>query len=222
MVFQQQDHLHMAKVRYLNVNKRNTEFVNLEPNSKRWFDLNLLPNEEFKRIKNYEELYEVSNYGRIKSLKRTTTHERILKCSYTKRGYGRVCLCKNNNKKNFFIHSLVMSTFYENFYKDGLQINHKDENKHNNCIYNLEWCDNVYNINYGTGILRSKQKKYKPVEQYTMNGIFVNAYESIQAASINVSRKHNKSGVHRISKCAKGQLSSYKGFKWCFSETEVL
>lgn len=222
MGFQQQDRLRMGKRRCLGVSNYDGMFVNVEPNSERWFDLNLLKNEKFKSVKNYEGLYEVSNYGRIKSLKRNTTHDRILKCCYTKRGYCRVCLCKNNKKRKFFIHSLVMSAFCENFYKNGLQVNHKDENKSNNCIDNLEWCDNVYNINYGTGILRSKQKKYKQVEQYTMNNVFVAKYESIQAASIAVSSKHNKSGVYRISKCAKGQLLSYQGFKWRFLEGDIL
>ena len=197
----------------------NYEFV--IPNSERWLSLEDLPNERWKDIKGYEGLYKISDYGRVKSLKRTTTKEHILKIYYTKRGYCRINLYKNKNKNNFFIHSLVMKTFDDNYYDLGLQINHKDENKANNRVNNLEWCDNVYNIRYGTGIERSKQKKYKPIIQYTMLDEFVNEYESIQKASIAVTTKHNKNGVHYISNCAKGYVASYMGFKWKFKDCEV-
>ena len=74
----------------------------------------------------------------------------------------------------------------------------------------------MYNINYGTGIIRSKIQKYKPVQQYTTNDDFVAEYESIQHASIVITKKHNKNGVHHISNCAKGYKASYMGFKWKF------
>lgn len=207
----------MVKTRCSDVNN-NHEFV--IPNSERWLSLEDLPNERWKDIKDFEGFYKISDYGRVKSLKRTTTKEHILKIYYTERGYCRVNLCKNNNKKNFFVHSLVMKTFDNNHYDIVLQINHKDENKANNCIYNLEWCNNVYNIRYGTGIERSKQKKYKSVIQYTMLDEFVSTYESIQKASIVVTTKHNKSGVRYISDCAKGYKSLYMGFKWKFKDCE--
>ena len=179
-------------------------------------------NEIWKDIKGYEGLYQVSNLGRVKSLKRTTTKEHILKYHYTKRGYCRISLFKNGHKKNFFVHLLVMNTFNPNNTDRMLQVNHKDENKLNNCIDNLEWCDNLYNIRYGTGIERSKIKKYKPVLQYTITNDFVKEYESIQAASIAVSVKHNKSGIRKISNCAKGYIESYRGYKWKFKDCEVM
>lgn len=189
-------------------------------NSERYLALNDLFNEIWKDITEFEGLYQISNYGRVKSLKRTTTKEHIMKISYTKRGYCRINLYKNKRKKNFFVHSLVMNTFGSNKYQDGLQINHKDENKWNNHINNLEWCDNLYNIRYGTGIERSKVKKYKPVLQYSLSDDFIKEYKSIQDASISVTNKHNKNGVHRISDCAKGYIDSYMGFKWKFKECE--
>ena len=198
------------------MNEYDAQFVTIEPNSKRWFELDLLPNEEFRNIKGYESLYQISNYGRIKSLKRTTTHERILTSSCTKRGYCRVNIYKNGKPEKFFVHRLVMGAFNNNYRDDEMQVNHKDENKKNNVISNLEWCDNVYNINYGSGILRSSQKKCKPVAQYTMENVFVAKYNSIQDASIAVSKNHNKNGVHHVSDCAKGYISSYMGFKWRF------
>lgn len=200
----------------------NNNYVIIKPNSERWLNLEDLPNEEWRDIKDFEGLYKISNYGRVKSLKRTTTKEHILKVYYTKRGYCRINLYKDGRKKNYFIHSLVMNIFDFNYYNSGLQINHKDENKSNNHIDNLEWCDNLYNIRYGTGIERSKSSKYKAVCQYTMYNKFINEYESIQSASIAVSTKHNKSGVHYISNCAKGFSDSYMGFKWKFKDCENL
>lgn len=219
MDFQLEEQYAMVKMRCLRVNN-DCEIIT--PNSDRWLDLKNLYNEQWKNILWYEGLYKISNYGRVKSLKRTTTKEHILKIYYTKRGYCRINLYKNGHKKNYFVHALVMCAFNSNYYQNGLQINHKDENKSNNYIDNLEWCDNLYNIRYGTGIERSKIKKYKPVLQYTMYDVFVKEYNSIQEASICVSSKHNKSGVSKISKCAKGYINSYMNFKWKFKECEDL
>lgn len=192
------------------------EIIDITPDDTRFYDLTDLPNEEWKDIKGYEKLYQVSNYGRIKSLERTTTKTHILKCYFTKRGYCRICLYRDGVKRNFFVHSLVMINFGKNLYDDSLQINHLNENKKCNHISNLEWCNNIYNIRYGTGIERSKVKKHKPVAQYTNDGRFIKNYKSIQDASVAVSKNHNKSGVRRISKCAKCWLCSYRGFKWKF------
>lgn len=212
MVFQQTEVLYMEKMRCFIV----SDFINIIPNSERWLNLKDLPNEKWKDIKGYEYLYQISNYGRVKSLGRSTTKTHILKCYYTKNGYCRVCLCKNNHKRNYFVHLLVMLNFCEETYKNGLQVNHKNENKSCNLLSNLEWCDNIYNINYGTGIIRSKEKKYKPVAKYTLDDVFICKYQSIQDASLSVSTKHNKSGVGKISKCARGYIDNYRGFKWKF------
>lgn len=113
--------------------------------------------EIFKPIKGYEGLYEVSNLGRVKSLPKYhhtrfsgyTEKERILKCRIDSYGYQMVTLCKNKKQKNYLIHRLVANTFLENPYNYD-SINHKDENKLNNCVENLEFCDRYYNNNYGT------------------------------------------------------------------------
>ena len=202
-------------MRCLSVNNLK-KIIDITPDDALFYDLTNLPNEEWKDIKGYEKLYQVSNYGRIKSLERTTTKTHILKCYFTKRGYCRICLYRDGIKRNFFVHSLVMINFGKNLYDDSLQINHLNENKKCNHISNLEWCNNIYNIRYGTGIERSKVKKYKSVAQYTNDGRFMKNYKSIQDASVAVSKNHNKSGVRRISKCAKNQLSLYRGFKWKF------
>ena len=111
--------------------------------------------EEWRDIKGYEGLYQVSNLGRVKSLIRGTGNqfrfskvEVILKPHLTKKGYFRLSLSKNNKRKSFQVHRLVAEAFIPNP-NNYPQVNHKDENKTNNCVDNLEWCTNKYNCNYG-------------------------------------------------------------------------
>lgn len=113
--------------------------------------------EKWKVIKNYDN-YEISNYGRVRSIQRKTSDERNIKekilSPYTDwNGYLKVRLYNNNGSKKFFVHRLVAFHFLKNI-NNYEQINHKDENKKNNCVENLEWCSRKYNMNYG-----STQKK---------------------------------------------------------------
>ena len=128
--------------------------------------------EIWKDIKGYESLYQVSNLGRVKSLARKVIKknyvsfkkERILKQQTDRYGYKKVILQRNYQIKTFSIHRLVAEAFLENPYHLP-QINHKDENKENNCVLNLEYCDSKYNNNYGTRNKRvsetMKKKKYQ-------------------------------------------------------------
>lgn len=110
--------------------------------------------EVYKSISGYEGLYQVSNMGNIKSLDRENNigkhvTSKILKQTQTKDGYMRVQLSKSGITKSFRVHRLVAQAFTPNL--DNLpQVNHKDENKENNCVDNLEWCTAEYNTNYGT------------------------------------------------------------------------
>ena len=109
--------------------------------------------EEWRPIKDYENIYEVSNLGRIKSIK---TNKILHNCLHNK--YLVVCLCKNGCRKSYRVHRLVAEAFLEN--PENLPyINHKDEIKTNNNVVNLEWCDAKYNVNYGTAIQRRIQKQ---------------------------------------------------------------
>lgn len=95
--------------------------------------------EIWKDIKGYEGLYQISNLGRVKSLvRKRVLKERILKPKKKNSGYLFVCLCKNGELKYFHIHRLVAIAFIVN-QKNKSQINHKDCNKENNNINNLEW-----------------------------------------------------------------------------------
>lgn len=112
--------------------------------------------EEWKDIKGYEGLYQISNFGRVKSLigwngKKYISREKILKVSRQgiNKTYCRykVDLIKDGKRKNFKVHRLVAEAFIPNpnNYKE---VNHKDSNPLNNCVYNLEWCDHEYNIKH--------------------------------------------------------------------------
>jgi hypothetical protein len=116
--------------------------------------------EIWKEIKDYEGLYQISNLGRVKSLEKKVgfrkRKEKILKQHFDKDGYVKVYLCKNSKVKFLSVHRLIAQAFIPN--PDELpQINHKDENKANNKIENLEWCTCKYNINYGTRTKRQKE-----------------------------------------------------------------
>lgn len=102
-------------------------------------------------------MYSISTFGRVKSL----YTNKILK-PINNRGYRFVTLMKDNKRYNCAIHRLVAKAFIANPNRYPV-INHKDENKANNIITNLEWCDAKYNVNYGTGIERRKAatRKYR-------------------------------------------------------------
>lgn len=114
--------------------------------------------EEWRDIEGYEGLYQISNLGRVKSLSRIAidrrgiphyVNERILKQAFDKNGYCLVGLHINGKIKSGKVHRLVASAFIDNPHNLP-DVNHKDENKSNNNVDNLEWCTPKYNINYGT------------------------------------------------------------------------
>ena len=100
--------------------------------------------EDWKPIKDFE-VYLVSNLGNVYS----TKSKKKMHLHKMKNGYMHINLSKNNKKHSFYVHRLVANAFIPNP-KNLPQVNHKDENKENNCVSNLEWCSNQYNQNYGT------------------------------------------------------------------------
>ena len=144
--------------------------------------------EIWKMIPGYEGLYMVSNLGRVKSLNyRHTGKEHILKQQIINK-YKTVCLSNGGYQKTLKVHRLVAMAFIPN--PDNLpEVNHKDENKFNNCVENLEWCTAKYNSNYGTKNQRqseqmtNRQDLSKPIEQYTLDGKLVKVWPSAAEAS---------------------------------------
>lgn len=130
--------------------------------------------EIWKDIEDYEGLYQVSNFGRIKSLKRTvmrrnnrqyTEKEKILNQYNNKKGYKYVCLCKEGKAKSIKTHRLVAETFIPNIFNKE-QVNHIDYDKANNIVTNLEWVTNKENYEHArknqnivNGLLLRWQKK---------------------------------------------------------------
>ena len=121
--------------------------------------------EIWRPIEGYEGLYEISSYGRVKSVDRYDRRNqfrkgKLLKNKDNGNGYLICSLSKNGIVKNKYIHRLVAEAFIER--ADGLyEVNHKDENKKNNSVDNLEWCDRKYNNTYGTKTEREIKSKIK-------------------------------------------------------------
>ena len=137
--------------------------------------------EEWKEIPGYEGLYEVSNKGNIRSLIRN----KIIKGFINRGGYRLVGLSKNGIRKKIAVHSLVAQAFIPNL--DGLpQVNHKDEDKSNNSVENLEWCDAKYNIHYGT---RSDKVKKTQIKNGYWFGLDRKEYRNIYKQYIGVKRR---------------------------------
>jgi len=165
--------------------------------------------EIWKDIKGYEGLYQVSNLGNVKSFHKEK--ERLLKFGINNKGYYVVNLYKENNATTKKVHRLVAETFIANLYNLPI-INHKDENKLNNNVINLEWCDNKYNLNYGNtklNMINASKKRMKAIIQFDINNNEIAKYNSIREAS-------RKTNINRwdISNCAKGKQKSAKGFIW--------
>lgn len=169
------------------------------PNSLRWFSLENYHGEIWKEVVGYEKYYAVSNYGRVKSLKRfvpvttldgkTYLHpyrEKIMKCIKDRLGYLTVefrCLGK---RKTFKIHRLVMLNHVPNP-NNYPTINHIDEDKANNIVTNLEWCTVSHNITWGEGHKRRcksfiNNNRSKVVFQYDEKLNFIKEYPSAAEA----------------------------------------
>lgn len=107
-------------------------------------------------------MYEISTFGRVKSLYTNKILKPYKSSKSAKGHYMQVSLHKNHKKYKANIHKLIANTFIPNPNNYPI-INHKDENPSNNYIDNLEWCTYKYNCNYGTGVERQKlaKRKYK-------------------------------------------------------------
>lgn len=155
--------------------------------------------------KEYEGLYQASNIGRVKSIK--FGKERILKPFTNSSGYLQVSLFKNGKKKNFYVHRLVAEAFLPN--PDNLPcVNHKDEDKTNNNVNNLEWCNCRYNVNYGTRNKRIGKSNSKKVLQYTLDGEFVREWQSTMECG------RNGFNQGHVVACCRGERKIHKDFIW--------
>lgn len=153
--------------------------------------------EIWKDIAGYEGYYQISNFGRVKSLQtKAYSHakkcavvvlrEKILKPYPNTDKYLLVDLNKDGKRNCQKVHRLVAKAFIPNE-NDYPQVNHKDENKQNNCVENLEWCTCQYNTTYGTAKLRMAQKQMKKVIQISETGEIIRKWNSIKEAAEDLS-----------------------------------
>lgn len=189
--------------------------------------------EIWKDIKGYEGLYQVSNYGNIKNveryinanlknnIKKVKRKSKILNpfCS-NKIKYYTITLYKNKKPKNYRLHRLVAIAFIPNpnQYKE---VNHKDGNKLNNNIDNLEWCSRIQNMEhaYKNGLIIRKKglimkrgkyhKSSKKVYQYNLNGELIKQWDSMS----DIKRELNLS-IGNISSCCNGKRKQAYNFIW--------
>ena len=180
--------------------------------------------EEWKDIEGYEGRYQVSNTGKVKSLERTvwnsgrgyyrTVPEKILKAYPDRYGYLYVVLCKDGKDKKGKIHRLVAQAFLPNT-SNLPDVNHKDENKQNNYVENLEWCSKLYNNTYNGRAKKVGKKNSKPVYSINKESGLITYWESAKEAE----RQTGISNSH-ICRCLKGNLKSTGGFYWHYADSE--
>ena len=157
--------------------------------------------EHWKPVVGYEEHYEVSDLGRIKSLK--NGKERILKPKKTHCGYLQVGLCKDGHRKYLLVHRLVAEAFIQN--PNNLDtVNHKDEVKTNNVASNLEWMSMKDNINYS----QARQVQMFDKSTGELLATFPSTREAARVTGINPSH---------ISECCNGKKKSAGGYIWKYA-----
>lgn len=169
--------------------------------------------EKWKDIEGYEGLYQVSNLGNVRSLyfKNNICNIKKIKnkkITKDKKGYCRVRLTKNKKFKSFLVHRLVAQAFIPNPNNYPI-VNHKDENPTNNCIDNLEWCTNQYNLKYSNVWERVAKIRGKKIIQYDLNGRIVKIWENSQ-------KIENELNIHKqsILYACKNKTKNTKGYIW--------
>lgn len=175
--------------------------------------------EEWKPIKGYEGIYEVSNLGAIRSVDRLTRSNRYKDVRYTKqgrllhpytnkRGYKRATLIRNNEREKKLVHRIVAETFIPNP-DNKQQVNHIDGNKENNSVENLEWCSNIENIHhaFNTGLFDNKIDGMKKKVERNDGEVFDSIGEAAKA-----------SGISRtaVSDSANGKIGSTRSMSFKF------
>ena len=167
--------------------------------------------EIWKPIKNYENLYDASNYGRIRSMWHGKV--RILKTQKVK-GYLRVQLWKDGKYKWFSVHRLVYESFNGTI-PEGMEVNHINEDKEDNRYpENLNLLSHKANNNWGTHYQRSADKQSQAVLQLTYPGLqFICEWPSTQEAG------RNGFSQGCISECCNGKRKSHKGVTFRYKET---
>jgi len=180
---------------------------------------------DWKPIKDFENLYEVSNAGEVRSLdhiRRTGRSKYLQKGKLLKSGlnkktnYLMVSLSKNGKSITKYIHKLVAETFLDN--PNGYKyINHKDENTLNNNTENLEWCSAKYNANYGNRNRKIADKLSKKINQYDLNNNFIRTWNSSMEIERTIGIDQSN-----VCLCCNGKRNTVGGYKWKYLDLDYL
>lgn len=164
-----------------------------------------MPN--WRPVPEYEDLYEVSDDGQVRSLcKRFGNEIRTLKQGLGSRGYMNVTLCRDGKQKTVNVHRLVASVFIPNPHSLPC-VNHKDENRTNNSASNLEWCSYYHNNVYGNRLTKSSLKRSLPVVCIDTGICYSSAYAAQRETGVSQSK---------ICMCCHGKRKTAGGFHWQF------
>lgn len=167
--------------------------------------------ERWKFIEGFDGHYQISDKGRVK---RTETGA-ILKPSVSTNGYLFVNPYKNGKNYPKNIHRLVAEAFLPNPH-NFTEVNHKDEDKTNNDISNLEWCDRSHNINHGNRNVKVARKLSKAVVQIDLNGNNVNEFYGLHEA-----QKQTGVDFRSIQACCKKRIKSTGGYVWRYANEQL-
>lgn len=165
--------------------------------------------EVWKPIIGFDGVYEVSNLGNVVSNNYNRTGKRrLLKPSHNSWGYKEVQLSKGGRVKHFTIHRLVATHFLPN--KNDLpEINHIDENKDNNSVFNLEWCNRSHNINHGTRNQRTVDGESIMVLCVEENTYYKSASEASRVLGLSRTAINN---------CLRGRSKTSGGYHWRYAD----
>lgn len=151
-----------------------------------------------KDIAGYEGLYAITEEGKVWSYKTN----RFLALQNSTAGYSYVTLCKNGKETKYYVHRLVALAYLEN--PNNLPcVNHKDENKANNHVNNLEWCTVEYNNYYSNSKVTTWENTPKPIYCVELDIVF---------SSINQASKYLNIRRDRIKNCLSGYAKTVKGY----------
>lgn len=162
---------------------------------------------EWETVQEYDR-YEVNALGEIRHKNR----KRILKPRSNPGGYLYVSFNINGKRRNYAVHRIVASAFIDN--PDRLpEVNHKDHNRQNNNVDNLEWVSSSANKSHANKLSTNRHSRGKKISQYTKQGEYIKTFPTITEAAQEIGLT-----IGAISNCASGRSKTSGGYIWKFAE----